>query len=56
MLWTKVCLNTKTPRPSSGRRSDGGARRKGSEALTRRVEQLLDTLAVLPLDEPADDH
>lgn len=33
-----------------------GARRKGSEALTQRVEQLLDTLAVLPLDEPADRH
>ena len=33
-----------------------GARRKGSEVLTRRVEQLLDTLAVLPLDEPADAH
>lgn len=33
-----------------------GARRKGSDVLTRRVEQLLDTLAVLPLDEPADQH
>ncbi len=33
-----------------------GARRKGSDALTQRVEQLLDTLAVLPLDEPADEH
>lgn len=33
-----------------------GARRKGSDVLTRRVEQLLETLAVLPLDEPADQH
>jgi tRNA(fMet)-specific endonuclease VapC len=33
-----------------------GARRKGSQALTQRVEQLLDTLTVLPLDEPADEH
>ena len=33
-----------------------GARRKGSEVLTQRVEQLLKTLAVLPLDEPADEH
>lgn len=33
-----------------------GARRKGSEVLTKRVEQLLDTLAVLPLDPPADEH
>lgn len=33
-----------------------GARRKGSEVLTKRVEQLLDTLAVLPLDSPADEH
>lgn len=33
-----------------------GARRKGSAALTQRVEQLLGTLAVLPLDEPADQH
>ncbi len=33
-----------------------GARRKGSEVLTQRVEQLLDTLTVLPLDEPADRH
>jgi tRNA(fMet)-specific endonuclease VapC len=33
-----------------------GARRKGSEALTRRVEQLLGTLNVLPLDPPADEH
>lgn len=32
------------------------ARRKGSDALTRRVEQLLDALTVLPLDEPADQH
>ena len=33
-----------------------GARRKGSDLLTLRVEQLLDTLAVLPLDSPADRH
>lgn len=33
-----------------------GARRKGSNTLTQRVEQLLDTLAVLPLDLPADRH
>ena len=33
-----------------------GARRKGSDVLTQRVEQLLDTLAVLPLDPPADQH
>jgi len=33
-----------------------GARRKGSEVLTRRVEQLLGTLNVLPLDPPADEH
>lgn len=33
-----------------------GARRKGSEVLTRRVEQLLASLTVLPLDEPADEH
>lgn len=33
-----------------------GAHKKGSEALTQRVEQLLDTLAVLPLDSPADQH
>jgi tRNA(fMet)-specific endonuclease VapC len=33
-----------------------GARRKGSDALTRRVEQLLASVSVLPLDEPADQH
>lgn len=33
-----------------------GARRKGSAALTHRVEQLLTALAVLPFDEPADEH
>lgn len=33
-----------------------GARRKGSAALTQRVEQLLAALAVLPFDEPADSH
>jgi len=33
-----------------------GARRKGSDVLTRRVEQLLGTLNVLPLDPPADEH
>ena len=32
------------------------AKRKGSEALTNRVEQLLASLTVLPLDEPADQH
>ncbi len=33
-----------------------GARRKGSPALTQRVEQLLATILVLPFDEPADQH
>lgn len=33
-----------------------GARRKGSPVLTRRVQQLLAALPVLPFDEPADDH
>ena len=33
-----------------------GARRKDSATLTERVERLLDTLAVLPLDPPADQH
>jgi tRNA(fMet)-specific endonuclease VapC len=33
-----------------------GARRKGSETLTQRVEQLLASLAVLAFDEPADQH
>ncbi|MCX7203194.1 MAG: type II toxin-antitoxin system VapC family toxin [Burkholderiales bacterium] len=33
-----------------------GARRKGSDVLTQRVEQLLNTLIVLPLDPPADEH
>jgi len=33
-----------------------GARRKGSNALTSRVEQLLGALTVLPFDEPADQH
>jgi len=33
-----------------------GAKRKGSDALTHRVEQLLASLTVLPLDEPADQH
>lgn len=33
-----------------------GARRKASAALTQRVEQLLDTLTVLPLDAPSDRH
>lgn len=33
-----------------------GARRKGSAALTRRVEQLLDCMTVLALDAPADRH
>lgn len=33
-----------------------GAQRKGSAALTQRVEELLQTLTVLPLDPPADAH
>lgn len=33
-----------------------GARRKGSDALTHRVEQLLASLPVLPFDGPADWH
>lgn len=33
-----------------------GAQRKGSAALTQRVEQLLAALSVLPFDEPADEH
>ena len=33
-----------------------GAKRKGSDVLTNRVEQLLGTLTILPLDEPADRH
>ena len=33
-----------------------GARRKGSAALSQRVEQLLQVLAVLPLDAPSDEH
>lgn len=33
-----------------------GARRMGSDVLTQRVEQLLASLTVLPLDEPADQH
>lgn len=33
-----------------------GARRKGSDVLSARVEQLLSTLPVLPMDEPADRH
>lgn len=33
-----------------------GAKRKGSAALTGRVEQLLASLTVLPLDGPADEH
>ena len=33
-----------------------GARRKGSQLLTQRVDDLLNTLAVLPLDQPADEH
>ena len=33
-----------------------GASRKGSEVLTRRVDQLLNALVVLPLDPPADQH
>lgn len=33
-----------------------GARRKGSAVLAGRVEQLLESLAVLPLDAPVDRH
>lgn len=33
-----------------------GAKRKGSSTLTNRVEQLLASLTVLPLDEPTDQH
>jgi tRNA(fMet)-specific endonuclease VapC len=33
-----------------------GAMRKGSAPLARRVEQLLQVIAVLPLDTPADEH
>ena len=33
-----------------------GAQRKGSQLLTQRVGDLLNTLAVLPLDQPADEH
>ena len=33
-----------------------GAKRKGSDVLKSRVEQLLGTLTILPLDEPADLH
>ena len=33
-----------------------GAKRKGSDVLTNRVEQLLASLTILPLDEPADQH
>jgi tRNA(fMet)-specific endonuclease VapC len=33
-----------------------GAKRKGSNALTERVEQMLAALTILPLDEPADQH
>jgi tRNA(fMet)-specific endonuclease VapC len=33
-----------------------GAKRKGSDKLTQRVEQLLASLTLLPLDEPADQH
>jgi len=33
-----------------------GARRKGSQLLTQRVDDLLNALAVLPLDQPVDEH
>lgn len=33
-----------------------GARRRGSATLTARVEQLLEAMAVLPFDVPADEH
>lgn len=32
------------------------ARRRGSPTLTARVEQLLEAMAVLPFDAPADEH
>lgn len=33
-----------------------GAKRKGSDVLANRVEQLLASLTILPLDQPADLH
>ncbi len=33
-----------------------GAKRKGSKVLTQRVEQILESLTVLPLDDPVDRH
>ena len=33
-----------------------GARRLGSAVLTARVEQLLEAMAILPFDAPADEH
>jgi tRNA(fMet)-specific endonuclease VapC len=33
-----------------------GAQRRGSQLLTQRVDDLLNTLAVLPLDQPVDEH
>ena len=33
-----------------------GARRRGSPTLTARVEQLLEAMAILPFDAPADEH
>jgi tRNA(fMet)-specific endonuclease VapC len=33
-----------------------GARRRSSESLTNRVEQLLAAVTVIPFDEPADQH
>jgi len=32
------------------------AQRRGSQLLTQRVDDLLNTLAVLPLDQPVDEH
>lgn len=33
-----------------------GARKKASDVLSERIEQLLDSLTVVPLDQPADEH
>ncbi|MGC4252631.1 MAG: type II toxin-antitoxin system VapC family toxin [Sphingobium sp.] len=32
-----------------------GAKKRGSQRLTRQMERVLDTLEILPFDEPADD-
>ncbi len=33
-----------------------GASKKGSEALTRYIESILDNIEVLPFEQPADEH